>query len=772
MLGALPAGGPPYYEGPVDGVAGTQTTEAVRRFQRDHGLTEDGAAGPVTRRALVTDYMALDGTSLPPGTPIQTHGCGEAHPQVPTPDETDEPANRRVEVFLFEGPIDPPPRDPCRDCPEYAEWLRRTVHTIDLGDDPGWLDVAIVDGGGQPLADVMITARGPTPIGGTTRADGTVRFEMLIPGRYHVTAEHPRFDPAGADIDIRAGHPGTPRPQTEEAPASDPPPFKLVSAPEEQQDQPAEGGSRLEEAGDNRLVGFMWVTVHVFIFEEPDATLRDAAREHHGPAPDAPWERDKLVITAHYQDKHTDPVRQIVVPSEKSSGKKYGYSRLITPSGPTTIGVTTTISLEREGPHQAPIIWPLDPPGPLNDTGWKGPEDAIIRKMSGRARISMWANGTEIVAQGMKRTGVAAKATGLIDDVSLIAGLFNQLAPANTPPTFKLTSPAGEPAARAWYAAIIDECHRAGVQILAGWGLPDVITEGTKPGKDGYSGRLNAWLSYLYTQRTEKGDAGAAVVTSQLAQFATNLITAADVVPGWDGISFDLESIHAPPNSDLNEFRLVLGDMYRAVADVLRTTNRICAVTVGGNHGDDLAQLKPSKVEAVAFAKAHAFAMAKGAPNLILRAMAYDNAGWKQPEPPKTVGEWTANYNNSDPAQMEYHRGVIDYALDEKRLHPAQFQLGIKTLALPSAADNTKLPNPMLGGNVSEQSRLVDRAANLLRPARCGAAWFTIGTSDEFWNKVRAFNTALNGPPAIAPLTLGQPLHVPHDATSLARLKR
>ena len=164
-----------YYAGPIHGQLDAATQDAARRFQTEHGLTVDGVPGPQTRRALVTDYMATDGTSLPAGTTLARHGCGEHHPAVPTADETDEASNRRVEVFFFEGPIEPPPQPRCPHpgCPEYPEWLRRTILTIDFTDQPavitdaGWeslddapgIDVtlAVYDHGREPCAHRAVT---------------------------------------------------------------------------------------------------------------------------------------------------------------------------------------------------------------------------------------------------------------------------------------------------------------------------------------------------------------------------------------------------------------------------------------------------------------------------------------------------------------------------------------------------------------------------------------------------------------------------------------
>jgi peptidoglycan hydrolase-like protein with peptidoglycan-binding domain len=164
MLKTLPDTDDSFYGDDVDGRPGPDTTAAIKKFQafcngnRGTNLAVDGVAGAETRRALVKEYMALDGTTLPPGTPLATHGCGFFHPSVPTPPDTDSLENRRVEVYFFETNVTPPPQDPCPDggCPEYPQWVAQTVLTIDLGDDgpaanTKTLEIRLVNNRDEPL---------------------------------------------------------------------------------------------------------------------------------------------------------------------------------------------------------------------------------------------------------------------------------------------------------------------------------------------------------------------------------------------------------------------------------------------------------------------------------------------------------------------------------------------------------------------------------------------------------------------------------------------
>src|SRR5664280_172556 len=76
-------------------------------------LGESGKLDLTTRKQLIADYMFRDGTSVPDGTAIQVHGCGEFFPLTTDEEHVDKNAvdnkreqrNRRVEVFLFPSEV-------------------------------------------------------------------------------------------------------------------------------------------------------------------------------------------------------------------------------------------------------------------------------------------------------------------------------------------------------------------------------------------------------------------------------------------------------------------------------------------------------------------------------------------------------------------------------------------------------------------------------------------------------------------------------------------
>jgi peptidoglycan hydrolase-like protein with peptidoglycan-binding domain len=56
-----------YDPGPIDGIFGPKTDQAVRRFQSDHGLKADGIVGPVTEQALRSDLPGTKTYIVKPG---------------------------------------------------------------------------------------------------------------------------------------------------------------------------------------------------------------------------------------------------------------------------------------------------------------------------------------------------------------------------------------------------------------------------------------------------------------------------------------------------------------------------------------------------------------------------------------------------------------------------------------------------------------------------------------------------------------------------------
>ena len=137
---------------------GEQLTDTrVRHFQTTRGLTVDGQVGDETRRALITEYMAVDGTTLPSNIEALIHGCGESFPRAPSgAGNPGQAHDRRVELFFFDDDLGvlPPPSGEISDpgSREYPEWCRRALETHDFHvRDARDIEIVVVDDRGEPM---------------------------------------------------------------------------------------------------------------------------------------------------------------------------------------------------------------------------------------------------------------------------------------------------------------------------------------------------------------------------------------------------------------------------------------------------------------------------------------------------------------------------------------------------------------------------------------------------------------------------------------------
>lgn len=171
---------------------------AMAWFQRTRGLPSD--ALEATRRALIAQSMAHDGTSLPPGVSVETHGCGERFPlnelgvaidEAPT-DGDDDPLDRRVELFFFGDSrgVQPPPPGPHSPSgsTEYPTWRARAHETYAHVFGAQSLEIVLHDDTGVPIPNARYTVAlaAGSRLDGELDHAGSARLTRLPAGPVHV----------------------------------------------------------------------------------------------------------------------------------------------------------------------------------------------------------------------------------------------------------------------------------------------------------------------------------------------------------------------------------------------------------------------------------------------------------------------------------------------------------------------------------------------------------------------------------------------------------
>lgn len=189
--------------------------DELKFFQRTRALSVTGKPDTNTRRALIQEYMSLDGTSLQDfvgEVDAIAHGCGENFPlddrgegldQSPSDNKRDH-LDRRVELFFFDtefGITPPPPGENSKPgSTEYLKWRDRAAEIHDLDTEAVGARLQLVE-----IEDVLFDTNSAVPLPEPYGADGKVikdgpgalhdvaaalRFSFCYPGKLTVVAGH------------------------------------------------------------------------------------------------------------------------------------------------------------------------------------------------------------------------------------------------------------------------------------------------------------------------------------------------------------------------------------------------------------------------------------------------------------------------------------------------------------------------------------------------------------------------------------------------------
>lgn len=392
----------------------------------------------------------------------------------------------------------------------------------------------------------------------------------------------------------------------------------------------------------------------------------------------------------------------------------------------------TNVRVRRLGPDAMPAEWIATPKQPLAAFKPGGTLDVAIRA---RLRHSAWlalsslSLGAKLIKANtipeMKvATDVLDAMAGHLDDLSALETVTVGDPRATTADQqvrwhggflqgFQNFPNRGDPksndphyrdnACVAFCKELLAEAHARGLQVLAGYEIVGTKDKNTAEGE-----AFKAWI-HKATPAEVRAHADAIYefiwVKRQL---------------DFDGLGFDLEIAGLRP--PVENMRVLVHRM----AELLAPDNRIvtyatATFTVDGETSKEASHLRTQP-----------FWLARDVPNVIARPMGYDG------------GE-------------SYHAESIACALEQVKLHPAQYQMGVKL---------NQRPMPGLSGNLSD-AEVARRCKAIYVPNRIGLIGFALKQNDNFNVPaaappigVQSFFPQLN-PGITRTATSGQPLQGP-----------
>lgn len=538
--------GLPYYSNGIDGVFGSGTNNAFKRFQEDQGLTATGYPNNDTRRVLIGEYMALDGTTLPQEARVELLGCGEHHNAVPTADHVEEQANRRVEVFCFDdGEIEPPVPEQCPDagCP-YHTWLEETVDTIDFHTGLGELVVGVVEHeeNGPELtpidgASVRLTREGFEPQTLSTPSNGIVHFTNVVPGTYTLIAAKESFEDDSQFVEIVPGGTAVPFEASEGGDQNNTSQFAGDGSSGGDTKFFGTSGNPAPTGGNKPVKSKLksHATI-IHIVEELPSNLNSVVKEGVAQSGREAFERVNV-----YPRWETSPRPVIVEFPVEPDGKTVIESK----DAPQDSGILTAV--KTKGPHVAPIIYTMRDPADSTKILTAPPVQrgqTTQVNVSARSRLSVWAFGAPLLKStfnGITLDGklVTKMYEARIDDLTLNyclapdsaknwSGSGSNLKVLDQKVTFTgRLAPGGlKSNAEPYIKEVVKQLHSKGIQVLLGYTVgsdgPTQTLATTKFNKD-----FAAWLLAMTDDQIDEH-------AKQIDAFVGRM--------GADGVGFDFET--------------------------------------------------------------------------------------------------------------------------------------------------------------------------------------------------------------------------------------